>query len=267
MKLKTIAFIAILTAISLTSCKNSPATENSVAENSVEEQSVISSSIAEITQSTEQSVISETSVEQSSDDFFVISKIISSTENSNALEDESSLVMEIAEYEYIDDEYNNGIEITKYNGTDTNVNIPNQIDGMNVTAIGESAFEGNENIVSVTIPNTVVDIKTNSFAKCKNLISATFEENSKIDGIFTGAFEETGLTEFTVPANCRYVSEAFDMSYAVKKFVILGEKTSVLNLHIPSMDTVVYFPKGSQAETDIVLHHSPTTWKYLDELE
>ena len=63
------------------------------------------------------------------------------------------------------------------------------------------------------------------------------------------------------------MSEAFDMSYDVKKFVILGEKTSVLNLHIPSMDTVVYFPKGSQAETDIVLHHSPTTWKYLDELE
>lgn len=264
MKLKIVFVMAILTAFSLTSCKNSPAVESSV-----EEQPVINSSIAEITQPEEKSTVSETSVEQSSDDdFFVISKITSSTEISNDVEDESSQELEIAEYEYIEDEYNEGgIEITKYNGTDTNINIPNKIDDMEVTAIGESAFEGNESIVSVTIPNTVIDIKTNAFAKCKNLISATFEENSKIDGIFTGAFEETGLTEFTVPENCRYVSEAFDMSYDVKKFVILGEKTSVLNLHIPSMDTVVYFPKGSQAETDIVLHHSPTTWKYLDELE
>ena len=263
MKLKTIAFIAILTAISLTSCQNSPATENSVAESSVEEKSII----AETIKPEESSTVSETSIQEISEDDFFHADTGQSTTSSQIVEDESSLIMEIAEYEYIDDEYNKGIEITKYNGTDTNVNIPKQIDGMNVTAIGESAFEGNESIVSVTIPNTVIDIKTNAFAKCKNLISATFEENSKIDGIFTGAFEETGLTEFTVPENCRYVSEAFDMSYDVKKFVILGEKTSVLNLHIPSMDTVVYFPKGSQAETDIVLHHSPTAWKYLDELE
>ena len=64
MKLKTIAFIAVLTAISLTSCKNSPATENSVAESSVEEQSIIVSSIAEITQPEESSTVSETSIKE-----------------------------------------------------------------------------------------------------------------------------------------------------------------------------------------------------------
>ena len=94
MKLKTIAFIAVLTAISLTSCKNSPATENSVAESSVEEQSIIVSSIAEITQPEESSTVSETSIEEiSEDDFWGTSKTTSS------IEDESSLIMEITENE------------------------------------------------------------------------------------------------------------------------------------------------------------------------
>ena len=244
-------------------CKNSPAVESSV-----EEQSVINSSIAEITQPEEKSTVSETSVEQSSDDdFFVISKITSSTEISNDVEDESSQELEIAEYEYIEDEYNEGgIEITKYNGTDTNINIPNKIDDMEVTAIGESAFEGNESIVSVTIPNTVIDIKTNAFAKCKNLISATFEENSKIDGIFTGAFEETGLTEFTVPENCRYVMSAFTFCNDITKVIILGKNTSLSkNFSIP-FECTIYFPNGSEAEKEIKLHSS-YNYKYLDELE
>ena len=260
MKLKTIAFIAVLTAISLTSCKNSPATENSVAESSVEGQSIIVSSIAEITQPEESSTVSETSIEEiSEDDFWGTSKTTSS------IEDESSLIMEITEYEYEENELRGGIEIIKYNGADTSIVIPNQIDGKEVTAIGESAFEENGNIVSVTIPNTVIDIKTNAFAQCSNLLTVTFEDNSKLDGIFTGAFEKTAIQEFTVPENCRYVSASFDMNYDMKKFVVLGMQTDVLSLNVPS-ECTIYFNKGSEAEKNVKLH-SPFKWAYLDELE
>ena len=262
MKLKTIAFIAVLTAIFLTSCKNSPATQNSVVESSIAEQSVI----AETTKTEESSTVSETSIQEiSEDDFFHADTGQSTTESSQIVEDESSLIMEIAEYEYVENELRGGIEITKYNGTDTSVVIPNQISGKEVTAIGESAFEGNENIISVTIPNTVIDIKTNAFAQCSNLSTATFEDNSKIDGIWDGVFENTAIQEFTVPANCRYIGSAFDMNYNIKKVIILGEKTEVNNLHLTS-DTIIYFPRGSNADNHISLH-TPYTYKYLDELE
>ena len=257
MKLKIVFVMAILTAFSLTSCKNSPVVESSV-ENSIEEQSVISSSVVEITQPEEKSTVSETSVGQSSnDDFFGISKIISSAE--------SSQEKEIKEYEYAENELRGGIEITKYNGTDTSISIPNQIDGIDVTSIGESAFEGNENIISVAVPDTVIDIKTNAFAQCSNLLTVTFGEDSKLDGIFTGAFEKTVIQEFTVPENCRYVSASFDMNHVMKKFVVLGMQTDVLSLNVPS-ECTIYFHKGSEAEKNIKLH-SPFQWAYLDELE
>ena len=262
MKLKIIAFIAVLTAISLTSCKNSPATENSVAESSIEEQSIIVSSIVEITQPEESSTVSETSIQEiSEDDFWGTSKPTSSAEN------ESSLIMEIAEYAYVDDKYSEGgIELTKYNGTDTTVTIPNQINGMNVTAIGESAFEGNENIVAVTIPSTVIDIKTNAFAQCSNLVNVAFEDNSKIDGIWDGAFKETALQEFTVPENCRYVLESFDFCTNMKSLTFLGKDTEIHGDFSIPLECTVYFYKGSEAEKHITLH-SPFKWAYLDELE
>ena len=262
MKLKVMILSALLVAISLTACKNSPPPETSV--NSVEEQSIITSSIPENTQLEEQSTVSEISVEEKSENnFFNMDTGKSTVESSQIIEDENSQLIEVAEYEYAENELRGGIEITKYNGKDTEITIPNQIDGLEVTSIGESAFEENESIVSVTIPNTVVDIKTNAFAKCSNLLNVTFEDNSKIDGIWDGVFESTAIQEFTVPVNCRYVGSAFDMNYNIKKFVILGEQTEVNNLHLSS-ETIVYFPRGSKADNHITLH-TPYAWKYLDE--
>ena len=263
MKLKTIVFIAVLTAISLTSCKNSPATENSVAESSVEEQSII----AETTKPEESSTVSETSIKEISEDDFFHADTGQSTTSSQIIEDESSLIMEIAEYEYVDDKYSEGgIELTKYNGTDTTVTIPKQIDGMNVTSIGESAFEENENITSVTIPNTVTDIKDNAFARCTNLLNVTFEDNSQIDGIWDEVFSETAIQEFTVPENCRYVMSAFTFCNDITKVIILGKNTSLSkNFSIP-FECTIYFPNGSEAEKEIKLHSS-YNYKYLDELE
>ena len=261
MKLKIVFVMAILTAFSLTSCKSSPAVESSV-----EEQSVISSSIAEITQPEESSAVSETSVEElSENDLFGLNTKTSSAES--VVEDESSLVMEIPEYEYVNGELRDGIEITKYNGTDTEIIIPNQIDGIEVTSIGDNAFDGNEKITSVTIPNTVLDVGIEAFANCKNLSSVIFEENSKLDRILVRAFDGTALQEFTVPESCHILGNAFN-GCNIKKFVILGNKTEInymSGFSLP-LDVVVYFPRGSQADADISLH-TPYTWKYLDELE
>ena len=261
MKLKIVFVMAILTAFSLTSCKNSPAVESSV-----EEQSVISSSIAEITQPEESSAVSETSVEElSENDLFGLNTKTSSAES--VVEDESSLVMEIPEYEYVNGELRDGIEITKYNGTDTEIIIPNQIDGIEVTSIGDNAFDGNEKITSVTIPNTVLDVGIEAFANCKNLSNVIFEENSKLDRILVRAFDDTALQEFTVPESCHLLGNAFNRCN-IKKFVILGTKTEInymSGFSLP-LDVVVYFPRGSQADGDISLH-TPYTYKYLDELE
>ena len=58
-------------------------------------------------------------------------------------------------YAIFDDET---IKISKYNGSETSVNIPSTIDGKPVTSIGEKAFFNCFTLTSVTIPDSVTSI-------------------------------------------------------------------------------------------------------------
>ena len=58
------------------------------------------------------------------------------------------------------------IAITSYNGWESNVEIPSQIDGKIVTAIGEYAFAGNSYLEKIVIPDTVLNVYMNAFKDC-----------------------------------------------------------------------------------------------------
>lgn len=270
MKLKVIVFLAVLSMFSLTACKSAPEQPSSTEE--------VTAPIEETTPVEEPSPIEESS-DTTIDDEDEISTIdmgsllrattssVSQQSEENNEDESSQEEVELAEYEYVENELRYGIEISKYNGSDTNIIIPNQIDGLEVTSIGDNAFDGNEKITSVTIPNNILDIGIEAFANCTNLSNVIFEEDSKLDRICDNAFDKTALQEFTVPESCRILGDAFN-DCDIKKFVILGNKTEInymSGFSLP-LDVVVYFPRGSQADGDISLH-TPYTWKYLDELE
>ena len=68
---------------------------------------------------------------------------------------------------------NNGaITIIGYNCSGGAVNIPSTINGLPVTGIG-AAFENNNNVTSVTIPDSVISIGNHAFDSCYTLTSAT----------------------------------------------------------------------------------------------
>ena len=56
-----------------------------------------------------------------------------------------------------------------YEGTDTNINIPEMHDEMEVLCVDEAAFSGNEIITSVTFNNVMVAIDDKAFSDCSNL--------------------------------------------------------------------------------------------------
>ena len=96
------------------------------------------------------------------------------------------------EYEILDD----GIEITGYTSQVADVIIPAEIDGVPVTAIGVSAFSGNENVVSVTIPKSVTTIGEGAFANCTNLKSIIF--SGDIETIGENAFVDCTSLEYVI---------------------------------------------------------------------
>src|SRR5260221_13000419 len=69
---------------------------------------------------------------------------------------------------------NNGsITITRYFGRGGAVAIPNSINDLPVTSIGNSAFADSHSLTCVTIGESVTSIGNSAFARCTSLINAT----------------------------------------------------------------------------------------------
>lgn len=102
----------------------------------------------------------------------------------------------------LDDYVMNGGTIVAYNGTDTELVIPDTIDGVTVTEIGASAFQGNTMITSVTIPDTVKTIGKQAFYNCSGIKTLKLSEN--LTQCYSNAFANcTSLTEVTIPGSLK----------------------------------------------------------------
>ncbi len=73
----------------------------------------------------------------------------------------------------------NSVTITKYNGDDSFVYIPDQIDGRDVTVIGKDAFKHNEALENIRLPNKLEYIGVCAFYGCDNLVSVTLPNSLK----------------------------------------------------------------------------------------
>lgn len=96
-----------------------------------------------------------------------------------------------------------GVAITQYRGDDSNVVIPNSLDGLSVVAIGSNAFKYNDIIESVTIPSTVHTVGSGAFRECRRLRSVSL--GSGVNVIEDAAFLGCALQSVTIPANVRDV--------------------------------------------------------------
>lgn len=100
----------------------------------------------------------------------------------------------------------NGV-LTKYQGTATNVVIP---DG--VTSIGYSAFYDNDSIISITVPESVTIIEGDqnlfrgAFKNCDNLMTVNLSNGLQIIG--KNAFADCkNLMNITIPSSVRVIDE------------------------------------------------------------
>ncbi len=81
--------------------------------------------------------------------------------------------------------------IDSYTGEDSELVIPDTLGGLSVTEIGYAAFAGNKNIVSATIPETVLRINHDAFNGCIALESVILPDSitSIQDGAFSGCIK------------------------------------------------------------------------------
>ena len=102
---------------------------------------------------------------------FSIFTIVSTTASA-AVKDKVSVGKVSGDYEY--ELLENGTaEITKYNGSASELEIPGKLDGYTVTSIGEYACMGCDSFTNVTIPNSVTSIGRFAFQGCGYLKNVT----------------------------------------------------------------------------------------------
>lgn len=138
------------------------------------------------------------------------------------------------------------IEITAYHGSDSIVCIPEEIDGLSVTVIGKYAFEGNNDILEVVLPDTIERIGSHAFYNCRRVEKMRMSD--RIVEAEDGAFK-----------NCRSLRE-FRIRVILQKMTCLKNLLSELNqeLHI----TLEY---ASQEESRLVFPRY--LYDYVDNVE
>ncbi|MBI4856634.1 MAG: leucine-rich repeat protein [Acetobacterium woodii] len=139
--------------------------------------------------------------------------------------------------------------ITGMNGSSTVIAIPETIDGVTISAIGDQAFY-NRNITSVEIPKTVKTIGNQAFYNCLNLTTVTFAADSSLTSIGTAAFASIGVSSLTLPANLKTIGGQVFFGCSLLKTITISDGVTAVpveafaNCH--SL-TVVTLPSGLTA--------------------
>lgn len=116
-------------------------------------------------------------------------------------------------------------EIIQYTGRETDVVIPDTIDGEIIKAIGDKVFF-NKKLTSVKIPNTVETIGKQSFTKNK---LSSMELPKSLTTMGDGAFSTNELTSVTIPQGLKKIP---DMAFSKNKLtsVIISEGVTSIGM-------------------------------------
>ena len=107
-----------------------------------------------------------------------------------------------------------------YNGTYTDVIVPETVDGQTITAINLFAFSSNENINSIILPDSITEIGSQAFASCANLKKIVLPKN--LTQINSGVFRKcTSLETIELPKTVTFIdAEAFEECSSLKEITI-----------------------------------------------
>lgn len=110
------------------------------------------------------------------------------------------------------------IGIVRYTGTAESVVIPDAIDGVTITAIG-NAFSNNETMKTVEIPDTVEVIGKNAFFRCDSL--ETVKMSGNITEIGENAFFMCdSLKEIVLPEGIRIIGEQAFLGSGIETLIL-----------------------------------------------
>lgn len=130
-------------------------------------------------------------------------------------------------------EYGNEAILSGYEGTDSEVFIPDEIEGYKITSIYQGLFKDNTEITSVSLPAAISEIRESAFENCTNLTEVIFrsdENKAEYLKIEEAAFKNSGIEGFLdLPDNLTELGrQAFANCTAITQVTIKDKLKSTL---------------------------------------
>lgn len=112
------------------------------------------------------------------------------------------------DFTYVINDDGDSITLTSLDTAATEAEIPTEIDGIPVTAIGDACFMSCNFLTDVTVPEGIISIGESAFASCTLLCTVVLPDSATDLG--AGMFEgDTMLSDFTFPSGITEIPEAF----------------------------------------------------------
>ena len=141
--------------------------------------------------------------------------------------------------------------ITKYNGSEAEVEIPASIDGYKVTVV--TGFSFNKTVTKVTIPDTVTAIKERAFIDCFALTSVFIGKS--VSSIDDYCFNETpSLTSITVDSDNPYFDSRDNCNAVIRtgdNCLIAGSNETVIPDTVTAIGMSAFSGKSLLTHIDI----------------
>lgn len=96
--------------------------------------------------------------------------------------------------------------ISRYSGEAESIIIPEEISGMPVTIIGGHTFGNHDELKSVVIPDSVIEIQESAFSNCFELKNVIMSKN--VERIGTYAFSGPKLKEIELPDTLKEIGDS-----------------------------------------------------------
>jgi len=180
----------------------------------------------------------------------------------------------------------NTITIAKYKGNGGTVTIPNTLNGLPVTSIGNGAFWNAGSLTGVTIPNRVTSIGEGAFQNCLKLTSVTIPDSvtsigdrafltcgnltnvtigTNVTSIGKKAFCGTSLISVTIPASVTFIGdEAFSSCSSLASLTIPKTVRSVGSRVQGNMETIESRPSAAIAAPPVLNQNGLINMGYHD---
>lgn len=145
-------------------------------------------------------------------------------------------------FTYIYDKVKDGYEVVQNGNTSGDVIIFSSIHLKSVVTIGESAFEGCNNLTSIVIPDSVTTIEAWAFYGCTSLTSVTFGDNSQLTTIGEHVFEGCdSLKSIVIPDSVTIIEMwAFYGCDSLKDVYYTGTEAKWNSIEIDSGNNILH---------------------------